>query len=111
MIPRAIRSSSGSPKDNANMRRVLTWLGGAAVVLAVLVVGFAAAVAIWAAPDRPGAFYATPAKVPARPGSLMRSEPYLEGVPDGVRAWRILYTTTRADGSPATASAVVAVKA
>lgn len=53
------------------------------------------------------AFYARPASAPDRPGVLLRSEPFVGGIPDGSRAWRILYTTTRANGSPAVASGIV----
>ena len=54
-----------------------------------------------------GYFYDAPGPVPKRPGVLLRSRPLTAGVPPGGRAWRILYTTTRGDGSPALASAVV----
>ena len=40
---------------------------------------------------------------------LLRSAPYTTGLPEGVSAWRILYTTTTKDGAPALASGVVAV--
>jgi pimeloyl-ACP methyl ester carboxylesterase len=56
-------------------------------------------------------FYAAPAHVPASPGKLIRSEVVFGGVPDGARAWRILYTTTRKDGAPAIASALVVEQA
>ncbi|MFL6060635.1 MAG: lipase family protein [Marmoricola sp.] len=52
-------------------------------------------------------FYAAPAHVPAEPGKLIRSEVVFAGVPDGAQAWRILYTTTRRNGAPAVASALV----
>src|SRR5262245_57472019 len=56
----------------------------------------------------PDAFYDPPAKVPNRPGALVRSEP-LEDVtlPAGMRGWRILYTTTVDDTTPATGVATV----
>jgi pimeloyl-ACP methyl ester carboxylesterase len=56
----------------------------------------------------PDAFYDPPAQVPSRPGALLRSEP-LEDVtlPAGTRGWRILYTTTVNDTTPATAAATV----
>lgn len=57
------------------------------------------------------AFYAPPRDVPNRPGELIRSEPFTTGVPDDARAWRILYTTTRGDGSAAVASGLVVVPA
>ncbi len=58
-----------------------------------------------------GYFYDAPGPVPRRPGVLLRSQPLTAGVPPGGRAWRILYTTTRADGTPTLASGVVLVPA
>lgn len=55
------------------------------------------------------AFYRTPANVPAEPGQLLRREDVrFQGMPAGTNAQRILYTTTKVDGSVAVASAVVA---
>ena len=53
------------------------------------------------------AFYKAPADVPAAPGQLVRSEAFDRALPAGAQAWRILYTTTRGDGSPALGSALV----
>lgn len=53
------------------------------------------------------AFYDAPATVPAQPGVLLKSEPFTTKVPENAKAWRILYTTTRDDNTPAVASAVV----
>ena len=54
------------------------------------------------------AFYNPPAEVPAEPGTLLRSERLTDRfLPEGAQAWRILYTTTFPDGSPATAVATV----
>ncbi|MDN4481627.1 lipase family protein [Demequina muriae] len=52
-------------------------------------------------------FYDPPDDVPAEPGVLLASEPFTRDVPDGALAWRILYTTTRDQGQPAVASALV----
>jgi hypothetical protein len=51
-------------------------------------------------------FYDIPANVPAQPGMLIRSAP-LAGVliPQGAKAWRILYTTTLDDQTSAVAPA------
>ncbi|MEU0313358.1 hypothetical protein [Nocardioides sp. NPDC006273] len=49
-------------------------------------------------------FYDAPAGVPAEAGRLVRSEPYAGDLPAGLKAYRILYTTTATDGSPAMAS-------
>jgi dipeptidyl aminopeptidase/acylaminoacyl peptidase len=55
------------------------------------------------------AFYDTPDEVPGDAGALLRSEPFTREIPDGARAWRILYTTTVADGVPAVASGIVVI--
>jgi len=56
----------------------------------------------------PDAFYDPPAHVPDRPGVLLRSEPLKDvTLPLGMRGWRILYTTTVDDRTPATAVATV----
>lgn len=52
-------------------------------------------------------FYTAPASVPAAAGVLIRSETFSREIPDGAKAWRILYTTTRDDSTPALASAIV----
>ncbi len=58
-----------------------------------------------AAPDP---FYDPPDSVPSRPGQLIRSELLANrDLPKGTRAWRILYTTTLNDTTPAVASATV----
>lgn len=57
----------------------------------------------------PDAFYAAPAaaQIPDAPGQLIRSEPLTTGVAAGAEAWKILYTTTHPDGSPAISSGTV----
>jgi pimeloyl-ACP methyl ester carboxylesterase len=80
--------------------RYLTWLFAGMLALV--------AVAWWLArPSAPDAFYVPPADRPAGPGALLRQEAFVRGVPDGAQAWRILYTTTRSDGTAAVASAIV----
>jgi dienelactone hydrolase len=52
-------------------------------------------------------FYDPPSEIPG-PGTLLRSEPLKNRqIPEGAQAWRFLYATTFADGSPATAVATV----
>jgi alpha-beta hydrolase superfamily lysophospholipase len=77
----------------------------AAVALALGLVAVSAA--IHSSSASLDAFYIAPRSVPARPGVLLRSQPYTNGVPGGVRVWRILYTTTRDEGVPAVASGIV----
>lgn len=55
------------------------------------------------------AFYDAPDDVPDEPGQLLRAEPYDGELPQGLVAYRILYTTTADDGVPGLASGVVAV--
>jgi pimeloyl-ACP methyl ester carboxylesterase len=56
----------------------------------------------------PDAFYDPPADLPRKPGALLRSEPLKEVIlPAGVQGWRILYTTTVDDNTPATAVATL----
>lgn len=87
----------------ARFRRIIT--GGVAViaVMALLVVAGG-----WhGASSRAESFYEKPASVPAQPGRLLRSERFVGGLPATARAWRVLYTTTTADGRPAVASGIV----
>ncbi len=56
----------------------------------------------------PDAFYDPPASISAEPGSLLRSEAIQNVIlPQGMRAWRILYATTIDDKTPALAVAMV----
>ena len=56
----------------------------------------------------PDAFYDPPSDLPRQPGALLRSEPLKDAtLPVGMRGWRILYTTTVNDTTPATAVATV----
>lgn len=88
-----------------NLRSTTRILGG---MFAALLLAIAAAwwVTLPAAPD---AFYTAPPDQPATPGALLRQEEFLRQVPPGAKAWRILYTTTDVDGTPAVASAIVMI--
>ncbi|WP_211481641.1 lipase family protein [Arthrobacter alpinus] len=90
----------------APFRRWMRVIGAVlSLALAVAVAGLGAQVRSGA--PRVDAFYDAPAAVPDGPGHLLKSEPFTTGVPKNARAWRILYTTTRDDSTPAVASAVV----
>lgn len=81
-------------------------LFGLAVVLVVVLAGTGISASITARP--PDAFYDPPADAPSRPGVLLRSEPLKDvTLPGGMQGWRILYTTTVDDNTPATAVATV----
>lgn len=86
------------------------------VVSLVLFLFFFAAIVLlgiiwfWARPTKPDSFYnPPPGSIPADPGVLLKYEPFTGEIPSNAQAWRILYTTTKNDGSPGTASAVVVV--
>lgn len=57
-------------------------------------------------PAAPDAFYQANLPLDARAGALLKWAPFTTAVPDGARAWRILYVTVRG-GGPALSSAVV----
>lgn len=59
------------------------------------------------ATPRPDSFYTAPEEVSSEPGQLLRAEPFERTIPEGARAWRILYTTTVGEGRPAVASGLV----
>ncbi|WP_291019980.1 lipase family protein [Gordonia sp. (in: high G+C Gram-positive bacteria)] len=99
------REPSQSPSRVRRFARTITAL----VAVAVAVV--ACVVSVNVRSDTPDVddFYSAPSDIPAKPGVLIRSESFTREVPDDARAWRILYSTTRGDGSPAVASALVVV--
>lgn len=94
-------------------RRPGSWRAAVASVLVLGLVGGAWWLNAQLAPVAPvpTAFYERPERVPAEPGQLIRAERYEGDLPGGVTGSRILYTTTRGDGSPAVASALVALPA
>lgn len=77
-------------------------------VLAAVALGLAT-VAVHRGTPSVDAFYAAPRDLPEAPGQLIRAESFTRGVPADAEAWRILYTTTRGNGSPAIASGIVVV--
>jgi pimeloyl-ACP methyl ester carboxylesterase len=94
--------SPGSGLQRAK-RLLLRALAGLALLMLALAV-----LAWWLLrPARPDAFYATPAEVPAEPGELLRQQTFDRAVPQAARAWRILHTTTDAQGAPTLSSAIV----
>lgn len=85
------------------MNRFIRYLGW------IVAVALFAVIAAWLAarPTTPDAFYTPPEPLPPKAGVLLRQEPFIHNIPDGARGWRILYSTTRPDGSIAAASAIV----
>ncbi|UDL89196.1 lipase family protein [Mesorhizobium sp. PAMC28654] len=94
--------ATGRRRIFARLARALAWIGFAACILIAL--------AWWyCEPAMPDAFYSRVSDPVAPAGTLIASEPFTRDVPDNARAWRILYATTRADNTPAVASAIVMV--
>lgn len=106
LVRRAVDRARGrAPERRPRPRR----RGALAAIALVAVAGLALVGLQLSGSPRPDAFYDPPAGVAAEPGALLRSEPFDRAMPDGSIAWRILYTTTGADGEPALASGLVVV--
>lgn len=99
---------AGAPRAPRPARRWARTATAAAAVLLALAAGGVSLYLRGAAPVVDD-FYAAPRLLPGEPGRLIRSEPFTRDVPPQARAWRILYTTSHGDGSPAVASALVVV--
>lgn len=88
-----------------------TWARTTAAAIALLLavtVAYGSAQLFAGSPlPAPDDFYEKPDNVPAAPGQLIRTEPLLVGVPAGAQAWKMLYTTTHPDGSPAISSGTI----
>ncbi|UOQ56095.1 alpha/beta hydrolase [Leucobacter allii] len=97
--------------EPAHRRRLPRWartVGAVAALAVAAAFAWGSGAVLGGAPlPQPGAFYAEPAQLPDEPGRLLRAEALSEGVPEGAEAWRILYTTTHPDGSPAVSSGTV----
>lgn len=109
---RGRRSAAQRPRP-ARATGSRRWVRTIAALVVVLLAGGAAALSAALRGGSPvvDEFYAAPRVVPDQPGELIRAEPFTRGVPVGAEAWRILYTTTNADGSAAVSSGIVVVPA
>lgn len=105
------RGRAGADAVSARRRRLRQWArtAGGALALLVAVALLAATALLYRGDPRitPDAFYTPPQSVPEEPGRLIRSEQLTDVVPDGMQAWRILYTTTDGAGEPQVASGTV----
>lgn len=101
-------AEASEPRRRGRVRRFGHLVGTVlALVVALLLAGVSAK--LHEGEPVVDAFYDTPDEVPGDPGVLLRSEEFTRTIPENAAAWRILYTTTRADGQPAVASALVVV--
>jgi uncharacterized membrane protein HdeD (DUF308 family) len=103
----------GRPVEASAPGQVRRWARTAGAVIALVTAIAVAGLSLRLNEGAPvvDAFYTPPASVPGQPGRLLRSEPFTTVVPQGAQMWRILYTTTRAAGVSAVASALVAAPA
>ena len=92
------------------MKKFLLVLGAIALSAALLAVALVASNDQSANQRQEGfaPFYATPAEIPAQPGTLIRTEPLGVSVP-GATSYRVLYSSQRPDGSMAVSSGMVFV--
>lgn len=91
----------------AERPRTLHWLVWVAAALVLLVA--VAVLAFWVATRNPAidAFYDPPDDLSAAPGTILRSEPFEDGIPTGARAWKVLYISTDPAGEPIAVSGLV----
>ena len=89
------------------------WIRTISAVIAVLLAAGAVIASVTLREGTPVVddFYAAPRTVPDEPGRLIRAEPFTRAVPTGAVGWRVLYTTTHGDDSPAVASGLVVAPA
>jgi pimeloyl-ACP methyl ester carboxylesterase len=78
------------------------------IITSMLSVALTVLLVAWFLPGEPDDFYAAPDDATTAPaGTLLRSEPFTVGVPDGVEGWRILYRSSDTDGVPNVVSGLV----
>lgn len=103
------RAGRAMPAASARRTVFQRWMRVTGAVLSLALAVAAAGIGAQLRTGSPqlSTFYDAPADVPQTPGTLLKSEPFATAVPAGAKAWRILYTTTKGDGTAALASAVV----
>ncbi len=108
---RAAEAKRAAAPEHRPASRVANWSRTiASAVALVLAMGavYGSAQLLGGTPQpAPDAFYTAPNELPSQRGELIRTEPLTIGVPAGARAWKMLYTTTRPDGSPAISSGTI----
>jgi hypothetical protein len=75
----------------------------------VVVLAAVAVVAFLLATRNPevSAFYDPPDDLDGEPGTILRSEPFDEGLPSGTQGWRVLFVSTDDQGEPIAVSGLV----
>jgi alpha-beta hydrolase superfamily lysophospholipase len=88
-------------------RRWLRWLVGIGLALVVLVTVAVAAFLLLTRNPAVDAFYDPPDDLSGAPGTILRSEPFDDGLPTGSRGWKMLYISSDPDGRPIAVSGLV----
>lgn len=102
------RRAPGSSQPRSRVARWSRTIGASLALVLAVAIALGSGWALGGVPlPQPGKFYTPPADLPDAPGTLIRSEPLTSGLPRGTEGWRILYTTTNLDGSPAVSSGTV----
>lgn len=79
-------------------------VGGAVILGAMLAVWLYSA----AVPQSPSVFYQPPQPLPtAQPGAVIRLAPSDDSLPEGARAWRVMYLSTDEQGKPVAVTGTV----
>lgn len=101
--------TDASTSASGSRSRILGFAKTVGAALALLIALALATLSVWLHAGSPtvDAFYQPPDQVPPQHGMLLRAETLTRAIPNEAQAWRILYTTTRAEGVPALASAIV----
>lgn len=93
-------------------RRIILLIATIVVVVIGIVIVLLVFFLRAATPQSPSAFYTPPDPLPpADPGTILRREPSLDGLPPGAQAWRIMYLSTGLNGEPVPVSGTVVAPA
>jgi len=98
-------ATEAAPRRNLLQRWMRTI--GAVAAIAMAILGMQLSSRVHAGSPVVDGFYDYADVLPDQPGVLLRAEPLDRAVPATAQAWRILYTSTRADGRIALASGLV----
>lgn len=86
---------------------VVRWAFGG--VGALFVVAVALVIVFVVATRNPtiSSFYTPPSELSSSAGTVIRSEPFVEGLPTGTQGWKVLYASTDPQGQPIAVSGLV----
>jgi acetyl esterase/lipase len=88
-------------------RRWLRWTLRIAAGVVVLVVAAFAVFLLATRNPEPGEFYSPPDDLSGPPGTILRSEPFDDGLPAGAEGWKVLYVSSDEHGEPIAVSGLI----